>query len=103
MNVLDLHAKTVQLVKTFPEVTNVIVNPDLQAETAEKVNFTKMVIYCYATCQNIPESYLCSCKAGFTGRNCDTGQLACSLSNSTIFLQSFYLEFLTICNITGRS
>ena len=44
MNVLDLHAKTVLLVKIFPEVTNVTVNPDLQAETAEKVNFTKMVI-----------------------------------------------------------
>ena len=86
MNVLDLHAKTVLLVKMFPEVTNVIVNPDLQAETAEKVNFIKMVIYCYATCQNIPGSYLCSCKAGLTGRNCDTGQLARSLSYSTIFL-----------------
>ena len=45
MNVLDRHAKTVLLVKIFPEVTNVTVNPDLQAETAEKVNFTKMVIY----------------------------------------------------------
>ena len=43
-----------------------------------------------ATCQNIPGSYLCSCKAGFTGRNCDTGQLARSLSNPTIFLQSIY-------------
>ena len=49
MNVLDLHAKTVQLVKTFPEVTNVIVNPDLQAKTAEKVNITKMVLYCSRT------------------------------------------------------
>ena len=46
MNVLDLPAKTVLLVKILPEVTNVTVNPDLQAETAEKVNFTKMVIYC---------------------------------------------------------
>ena len=54
MNVLDRHAKTVLLVKIFPEVTNVTVNPDLQAETAEKVNFTKMVIYCYATCQIFP-------------------------------------------------
>ena len=86
MNVLDLHAKTVLLVKIFPEVTNVTVNPDLQAETAEKVNFTKMVIYCYATCQDIPGKYFCRCKAGFTGKKCDTGQLACSLSNSTIFL-----------------
>ena len=79
MNVLDLHAKTVPLVKIFPEVTNVTVNPDLQAETAEKVNFTKMVIYCYATCQNIPGKYFCRCKAGFTGKNCDTGQLTHSL------------------------
>ena len=45
MNVLDLLAKTVLLVKILPEVTNVTVNPDLQAKTAEKVNFTKMVIY----------------------------------------------------------
>ena len=79
MNVLDLHAKTVPLVKIFPEVTNVTVNPDLQAETAEKVNFTKMVIYCYATCQNILGKYFCRCKAGFTGKNCDTGQLTHSL------------------------
>ena len=97
MNVLDLHAKTVLLVKIFPEVTNVTVNPDLQAETAEKVNFTKMVIYCYATCQNIPGKYFCRCKAGFTGKNCDTGQLACSLSNSTIFFSEFrilnYLQY----------
>ena len=49
MNVLDLHAKTVQLVKTFPEVTNVIVNLDLQAKTAEKVNIAKMVLYCSRT------------------------------------------------------
>ena len=45
MNVLDLPAKTVLLVKILPEVTNVTVNLDLQAKTAEKVNFTKMVIY----------------------------------------------------------
>ena len=45
MNVLDLPAKTVLVVKILPEVTNVTVNPDLQAKTAEKVNFTKMVIY----------------------------------------------------------
>ena len=43
-----------------------------------------------AKCVNILGSYLCSCKAGFTGRNCDTGQLVRSLSNSTIFLQSIY-------------
>ena len=49
MNVLDLHVKTVQLVKTFPEVTNVTVNPDLQAKTAEKVNITKMALYCSRT------------------------------------------------------
>ena len=45
MNVLDLHVKTVQLVKTFPEVTNVTVNPDLQAKTAEKVNITKFIVH----------------------------------------------------------
>ena len=49
MNVLDLHAKTVQLVKTFPEVTNVIVNPDLQAKIAEKVNITKIALDCLRT------------------------------------------------------
>ena len=49
MNVLELHAKTEQLVKTFPEVTNVIVNLDLQAKTAEKVNITKMALYCSRT------------------------------------------------------
>ena len=26
-----------------------------------------------AKCLNIPGRYLCSCKSGFTGRNCDTG------------------------------
>ena len=90
MNVLDLPAKTVLLVKILPEVTNVTVNPDLPAETAEKVNFTKMVIYCYATCLNIPGSYLCRCKAGFKGRTCNAGQLACSLFDSNTFLQSIY-------------
>ena len=26
-----------------------------------------------AKCSNIHGSYLCSCKAGFTGKNCDAG------------------------------
>ena len=95
MNVLDLHAKTVLLVKIFPEVTNVTVNPDLQAETAEKVNFTKMVIYCYATCLNIPGSFLCSCRAGFTERNCDTGQLTCSLFKVPMTRKFFCIFWLT--------
>ena len=53
-----------------------------------------------ATCQNIPGSYLCRCNAGFTGRNCNSGQLAHSLFNSNTFLQSIYpfriMNFLQI-------
>ena len=49
-----------------------------------------------AKCSNIPGSYLCSCKAGFTGKNCDTGQLARSLFNSNTFLQS-------ICELSAIS
>ena len=56
MNVLDPHAKTVLLVKIFPEVTNVTVNPDLQAETAKKVNLTKMILHtCYTNDTSQPQ------------------------------------------------
>ena len=43
-----------------------------------------------ATCQNIFGSYLCRCKAGFTGRNCNSGKVVRSLFNFTTFLQSIY-------------
>ena len=45
-----------------------------------------------ASCQNIPGSYLCWCKVGFTGRNCDTGQLARSLYFQ--YLTAIYLPIL---------
>ena len=31
-----------------------------------------------ALCQNLPGSYQCKCKFGYTGRNCQTGEFGCT-------------------------
>ncbi len=32
-----------------------------------------------AACENLPGSYKCTCKTGYTGKNCEKGSLTCVL------------------------
>ena len=51
-----------------------------------------------ATCQNLPGSYRCNCKSGYSGRNCQTGELCFRLRNF-IRNSNFHLAFIWICLI----
>ena len=57
-----------------------------------------------AKCSNIPGSYLCICKAGFTRKNCDSGELTRYFFQfqhlSTIYL--FYLINFEFGNVFNK-
>ena len=55
-----------------------------------------------ATCQDIPGSYQCKCKSGYTGRNCQTGELCVRLKNF-IRYTNFHLAFIWIFLVISLS
>ena len=55
-----------------------------------------------ATCQNIPGSYRCKCKSGYTGPNCQTGEL-CVRLKSFIKYRNFHLAFIWIFLVISLS
>ena len=55
-----------------------------------------------ASCLNIPGSYQCKCKSGYTGRNCQTGEL-CVRLNNFIRYTNFHLAFIWIFLVISLS
>ena len=45
-----------------------------------------------ATCSNVQESYLCDCKVGYTGSNCETGNEDLPLLRTSIKINTLNKE-----------